>query len=185
MKPCCWSGFLTIPVIRFFYWMQSGGADLEALRNRIESAGADAGASVALTREILESFFEIENTYIAIFNVLGALGVVLGSLGLAIVVARSIQERSGEFSVMSAIGIERQLLARLVFSEYSRLVAWGLLIGGSASLLSIVPNLPGLPVWTTLLLVASLLLGIILVNLICGRFAFSWAYRRIGAGGAQ
>ena len=155
-----------------------GDVDLEALRNRIEAAGADAGASVGLTRDILKSFHEIENTYIAIFNVLGTLGVILGSLGLAIVVARSIQERSGEFSVMSAIGIERRLLAKLVFSEYSRLVAWGLVIGVLASLLSIVPNLSALPVGPTLLLVVGLLAGIVLLNLICGRFAFNWASRQ-------
>lgn len=162
-----------------------GDIDLEVLRNRIEAAGADAGASVGLTRDILKSFHQIENTYIAIFNVLGALGVILGSLGLAIVVARSIQERSGEFSVMSAIGIERRLLAKLVFSEYSRLVAWGLVIGVLASLLSIVPNLSALPVGPTLLLVVSLLAGIVLLNLICGRFAFNWASRHIGSNPAK
>ena len=162
-----------------------GDVDLETLRNQIESAGADAGASVGLTRDIPKSFHEIENTYIAIFNVLGVLGVILGSLGLAIVVARSIQERSGEFSVMSAIGIERRLLARLVFSEYSRLVAWGLVVGVSASLLSIVPNLSALPVGPTLLLVAGLLAGIVLLNLICGRFAFNWASRHIGSNPAK
>lgn len=159
--------------------------DLEALRNKIESAGADAGASVGLTRDILKTFHEIENTYIAIFNVLGALGVILGSLGLVIVVARSIQERSGEFSVMSAIGIERRLLAKLVFSEYSRLVAWGLVVGVLASLLSIAPNLTALPVGPTLLLVASLLVGIVLLNLIFGRFAFNWASRHIGSNPAK
>ena len=162
-----------------------GDVDLETLRNQIESAGSDAGASVGLTRDILKSFHEIENTYIAIFNVLGVLGVILGSLGLTIVVARSIQERSGEFSVMSAIGIERRLLARLVFSEYSRLVAWGLVVGVSASLLSIVPNLSALPVGPTLLLVAGLLAGIVLLNLICGRFAFNWASRHIGSNPAK
>ncbi len=160
-------------------------ADLHNLRNRIESAGADAGASVGLTRDILKSFHEIENTYIAIFNVLGTLGVILGSLGLAIVVARSIQERLGEFSVMWSIGIPRKLLARLVFSEYSRLVVWGLVVGVSASMLSILPNLPTLPALPTALLVASLLLGIVFLNLICGRFAFTWASRQIGKHGFQ
>ncbi len=127
---------------------------------------------MGLTKDILQSFHEIENTYIAIFNVLGSLGVLVGSLGLTIVVARSIHERLGEFSVMSAMGISRKILGRMVFSEYSRLVYWGLCVGLIASVISIWPNLQNLPALPTAMLVLGLLLGIVLLNLLCGVFAF-------------
>lgn len=143
-----------------------------SLRNSIENAGTDEGAKVGLTKDILQSFHEIENTYIAIFNVLGSLGVLVGSLGLTIVVARSIQERLGEFSVMSAIGISRHILGRMVFSEYSRLVYWGLLVGLVASIISIWPNLQNLPALPTAILVLGLLAGIVVLNLVCGILAF-------------
>lgn len=148
------------------------GADIMSLRNGIENAGTDEGAKVGLTKDILQSFHEIENTYIAIFNVLGSLGVLIGSLGLTIVVARSIQERLGEFSVMSAIGISRHILGRMVFSEYSRLVYWGLLVGLVASIISIWPNLQNLPALPTAILVLGLLAGIVVLNLVCGILAF-------------
>ena len=156
------------------------GSDIEGLRNKVETAATDAGGKVELTRDILKSFHEIENTYIAIFNVLGTLGVVLGSLGLTIVVARSIQERLGEFSVMSAIGIPRKLLGSMVFAEYGRLVAWGLAVGLIASIISIWPGLQSLPAAPTALLVLGLLLGIVALNLICGIFAFRTAFPHEG-----
>ncbi|MDA0348838.1 MAG: FtsX-like permease family protein [Verrucomicrobia bacterium] len=156
--------------------------DVSEVRNRIESASTDQGGKVDLSRDILASFHEIENTYIAIFNVLGSLGVVLGSLGLTIVVARSIQERLGEFSVMTAIGISRKLLGRLVYSEYSRLVAWGLLIGLIASGISVWPNLQTLPAVPTAVLVVGLLTGIVVLNLLCGVLAFKASFPKTGVG---
>lgn len=152
-------------------------ADVETVRGALERSVADAGGRVVVTRDVLQSFHEIENTYIAIFNVLGTLGVVLGSLGLAIVVARSIQERRGEFAVMLAIGIPRKVLGAMVFSEYRNLVLWGLLVGGVASLLSVWPNLDGLPAVPTIILVAALLLGIVVLNLVCGWLVFRRSFK--------
>ncbi len=156
--------------------------DLPALRTRLETGLADAGGRVELTRDVLTAFHQIENTYIAIFNVLGSLGVVLGSLGLAIVVARSLRERRGEFAVMSAIGIPRDVLARMVFSEYGRLVLWGLAIGAVTSLIAIWPSLTSLPAAPAALLAGGLLVGIVALNLMCGWLVFRWALRDLRPG---
>ncbi|MES2696395.1 MAG: FtsX-like permease family protein [Verrucomicrobiota bacterium] len=150
---------------------------LTALRAKLETSGRDIGARVELTRDVLASFHQIENTYIAIFNVLGSLGVVLGSLGLAIVVARNLRERRGEFAVLAAIGLPPPVLGRMVFSEFGRLVAWGIVIGSLASLVAILPSLTTLPPAPTLLLVATLLVGIVALNLISGWLIFRWSLR--------
>jgi hypothetical protein len=73
---------------------------------------------------------------------------------------------------MSAIGISREILGRMVFSEYSRLVYWGLLVGLIASIISIWPNLQNLPALPTTILVLGLLAGIVVLNLLCGILAF-------------
>ncbi|HUR59205.1 MAG TPA: FtsX-like permease family protein [Opitutaceae bacterium] len=153
------------------------GSSLDRLRLRLESAVADAGGRVDLTRDVLASFHQIENTYIAIFNVLGSLGVILGSLGLAIVVARNLRERRGEFAVMTAIGIPRAVLVRIVFSEFGRVVLWGIAIGVIASALAVWPGLRALPAAPTVLLVASLLGGIVALNLASGWLVFRWSLR--------
>lgn len=153
------------------------GADLAALRARLEISGLDVGARVEFTRDVLASFHRIENTYIAIFNVLGSLGVVLGSLGLAIVVARNLRERRGEFAVMTAIGLPSPVLGRMVYTEFGRLVAWGIVVGAVASLVAILPSLTALPPAPTLLLAAALLLGIVVLNLLSGWLIFRWSLR--------
>ena len=140
---------------------------------------------MSLTREILAAFHEIENTYIAIFNVLGSLGVLLGSLGLTIVIARNLHERRGEFAVMTAMGIPRDAIGRMVFAEFGRLVIWGLTIGTLASAVAIWPSVTSLPAIPTLALVTTLLCGILGLNLTCGWLIFRWSLRELRAGLAQ
>ena len=154
-------------------------AGVEALRDRLATATADAGGKVELTRDVLMAFHQIENTYIAIFNVLGALGVVLGSLGLALVVARNLRERRGEFAVLTAIGLPQAVLARMVFAEFGRLVLWGLAVGAFASLVAIWPSLTALPAAPTLALAAAMLAGIALLNLASGWLIFRWSLRDV------
>lgn len=159
--------------------------DFPALRSRLETAVRDEGGQVTLTREVLAAFHQIENTYIAIFNVLGSLGVILGSLGLAIVVARNLRERRGEFAVMTAIGIPRDVLARMVFSEFGRLVAWGISIGAIASVVAVWPNVSSLPATPTLILVGGLLIGIVALNFASGWAIFRWSTRDLRGNVAQ
>lgn len=159
--------------------------DWPALRTRLESSARDAGGRVELTRDVLAAFHEIENTYIAIFNVLGSLGVILGSLGLAIVVARNLRERRGEFGVMTAIGIPRRVLGRMVTTEFGWLVAWGIGIGGLASVVAVAPSIATLPPGPTLGLVLALLAGIVGLNLASGWLIFRWSLRDLRAGVEQ
>jgi hypothetical protein len=158
--------------------------DFAALRTKLAASAADAGGRVELTRDVLAAFHQIENTYIAIFTALGTLGVVLGSLGLAIVVARNLRERRGEFAVMTAIGLPRAVLARMVFAEFGRLVLWGLAIGAVASLVAIAPSLAALPAAPTLGAVAAMLAGIVVLNLLCGWLVFRGALRDLRPGEA-
>ena len=152
-------------------------ADLRGLAGRLSAATADAGGRVDLTRDVLAAFHQIENTYIAIFNVLGSLGVVLGSLGLAIVVARNLRERRGEFAVMTAMGIPRALLAQMVLTEFGWLVVWGVAIGAPAAALAVWPGLTTLPAVPTIVLVIGLTAGIVALNFASGWFIFRWSLR--------
>ena len=157
-------------------------AGVRTLRDRLAAAAADAGGRVELTRDVLAAFHQIENTYIAILNVLGSLGVILGSLGLAIVVARNLRERRGEFAVMAAIGIPGRVLARMVFSEFGRLIAWGLAIGAAASVIAVWPGVTTLPPAPTVALVTAMLAGIGVLNLACGWAIFRWSLRELRPG---
>ena len=160
-------------------------AALATLRIRLETATRDAGGRVELTRDVLAAFHGIENTYIAIFNVLGSLGVILGSLGLTIVVARNVRERRGELAAMLAMGIPRGVLARMVFSEFGRLVFLGIALGAVAALVAVWPSLTTLPPVSTVALVVGLLVGIVGLNLASGWLVWRWSLREIHASRAH
>ena len=105
----------------------------------------------------------MENTYIAIFHVLGGLGVILGSAGLGVVVARNLSERRHEFALLDAIGIPNTVRKKIVFSELRSLLGWGVSIGLCAATVSIIPSMSHLgvaaPVFNLSLLIIAILLN--------------------------
>jgi ABC-type antimicrobial peptide transport system permease subunit len=141
-------------------FLVDAGGELEAGKAVIQSALQDRGAQVMTTAERLAAFYGVENTYIAIFNVLGGLGVLLGSAGLGIVTARNLSERRREFALMNTLGIPREATREVVFREVRRLIGWGLGIGLLAALLSIIPHLQAQGWEQTLPWVAGLVLAI-------------------------
>ncbi|MFM8617544.1 MAG: ABC transporter permease [Opitutaceae bacterium] len=158
---------------------------ISSLLPRLQAAAGDLGGKVETTREVLAAFHRIENTYLAIFNVLGSLGVVLGSLGLAVVLARNLRERRGEFATLSAVGIPDAVLARMVRAESGTLVLRGITVGALAAAVAVGPNLAALPAAPTLLLVAGLLAGIVGLNLATGAWVFRRAVRDLRPALAQ
>ncbi|HWW03330.1 MAG TPA: ABC transporter permease [Candidatus Acidoferrum sp.] len=123
----------------------------------------DRGLEVVPAWRRLADFLEVENTYLAIFQALGGLGLVLGSFGLGIVVLRNVLERRGELALLQAIGFRRPALQRLVVSEHWLLICLGLAIGLTAAALALWPSLlsPGadLPAGGLALTLAGLALG--------------------------
>ncbi len=101
----------------------------------------DVGLALEASGERLDAFHSVQNTYLAIFQVLGALGLLLGSIGLGMVVLRNTLERRGELALTVALGFRPGRVRRLLFSEYGALLAGGLFIGASAAFFAILPAL--------------------------------------------
>ena len=115
----------------------------EEARKILQEETADLGGKVTATQDRLAAFHEVENTYIAIFNVLGGLGIILGSVGVGIVTARNLVERKGEFETLRVLGVSRKLRSEIVKREVRSMVAWGLGIGLVSALISVIPVLGG------------------------------------------
>jgi putative ABC transport system permease protein len=120
----------------------------------------DRGLEVVPAWQRLANFQEVQNTYIAIFQALGGLGLLLGSLGLAIVVLRNVLERRSELALLEAVGFRRSELEELVLSEHWLLIVLGLVIGLAAALLSVLPAIlspAASPPWGIIVPVVALL----------------------------
>lgn len=100
----------------------------------------EAGVSVETVIERLRLLASVESTYLDMFLVFGGLGVVLGVVGVGLVILRSVVARRGELALLSALGISRGCIVRLLLSEYGVLVLSGLLAGVMPALVAIQPT---------------------------------------------
>jgi ABC-type antimicrobial peptide transport system permease subunit len=123
----------------------------------------DQGMDLVPTSDRLAEFNQVENTYLAIFLILGSFGLVLGSVGIGIVVSRNVRERLGELALLRAVGFSRRSLQALVLSEHLALLLAGILLGLLAALLATLPSLlapgSGIPYATLLTLLVIVLLN--------------------------
>ena len=144
-------------------------------KETLQSETSDLGGKVTGTRDRLAAFHEVENTYIAIFNVLGGLGIILGSVGVGIVTARNLVERKAEFETMKVLGISKTLRAAIVKKEVRAMVIWGLGIGLISALIAVLPLLGG----TIGLLDLAWMFGLVLMMALVANFMGTRALRSL------
>jgi putative ABC transport system permease protein len=126
----------------------------------------DLGLELTPTGVRLNSFNNVQNTYLSIFLALGGLGLILGSIGMIIVLLRNVAERRSELAVLKAVGWEAERISHLLILEHILLLIMGTVIGVFSSLVAIRPALtfPGNKIpWGFMLL---LLTGILLCGIL-------------------
>jgi putative ABC transport system permease protein len=97
------------------------------------------GVSVTPAADRLAEFNSVEGAYLAVFALLGWLGMLVGTLGLAVVVVRNVAESRGELALLRAVGLGRPALLRLVLAENLLPLALGLGAGLLASAVAVAP----------------------------------------------
>lgn len=116
---------------------------MPALAQELGFLFKEYGWSIRSTSEQLATFNAIENTYLAIFFLMGSFAMLLGTIGLAVVVAGSLMERKREMAVLLAVGFSRTTLVALFSREYLALLLAGLLTGAISGVLATLPTLLG------------------------------------------
>lgn len=141
----------------------TGDQDSENQIAALSTSLRDFGIEIKPTPARLAEFSSVENTYLSIFLLLGALGLLIGTIGLGIVLARSVQERQQEIALQRSMGISKGIIFRGLLYEFSGLMIMGILIGSISALIAVFPGLisPGSEVQILSLIG---LIGIIIVN---------------------
>ncbi|MCK4563437.1 MAG: FtsX-like permease family protein, partial [Verrucomicrobia bacterium] len=114
-----------------------GGAGEPPVVRKYERAGLD----VVPSTERLMEFYAVESTYLAMFLVLGVLGLVVGSMGMGVVVLRNVQDRRSEMALLRAVGYRSSALWKLLFVEHGLLLSAGFGVGLLAAAVAMVPAL--------------------------------------------
>ena len=111
----------------------------EPLAERLNRTMSDVGMEATGAVDRLAEFNTVQSTYMAMFQVLGSLGLVLGTVGLALVVVRNIMERRGELAVLWAVGFENSAIRRMLLTEHAGLLVMGILCGLGAAVVAAGP----------------------------------------------
>jgi hypothetical protein len=112
------------------------GQELDETQDLLNEVLIDEGATITPTNIRLAEYNRVQNTYLVVFQSLGGLGVLLGSLGLGIVTARNLLERRSELALLSAVGIARGRIARILLAEHAIVLLLGLLLGSVSAMLA-------------------------------------------------
>lgn len=127
------------------------------------------GADVVPAAQYLESYYQVENTYLTVFLVLGGLGVILGTIGLGAVVLRNALERQGELALLTAVGYSSGEVRRLLVVEHLVLLVTGMLLGTVSALVAVRPALEasgGALPWAALGLMGAAIIGVGTVSIL-------------------
>jgi len=111
------------------------------ISDRLEKLFADYGMVTILASERLAEFNAIENTYLSVFMLLGALGVLMGTVGFGIILWRNNLERSGELALYLAIGFRKKFIRIMLMTEYLFILFAGMLLGIIGAMAGILPSL--------------------------------------------
>jgi putative ABC transport system permease protein len=109
----------------------------EVLRRNL----GDLGLQVHTTRQVLNEFIRVQNTYLSMFLALGGLGLLLGTVGLGATLVRSALERRRELALMTAVGYSTGMVGRVLLMENGSLLVLGLLWGTVSALVAVAPHL--------------------------------------------
>ncbi len=125
---------------RYFLVKTPPGKEQAVAKSLRENLGR-MGVQVRETREILNSFIGVQNTYLSMFLALGGLGVAIGTLGLGALIARSVLARRAELALMLAQGFRPAKVSALLMAEHGGLMLYGAVCGGAAAILATAPHL--------------------------------------------
>ena len=150
------------------FLIQAPADEEENLRTAFRNYGLD----ISPAKDRLLLFYEIENTYLDIFLMLGALGLLIGTIGLGIIIFRSIFEKKSQYALLEATGFRKQTIRRMNLQGNMFIVVISLIVGLLPAILSALPSLltslySGLIYWALaifILVLASAWLWVFLAN---------------------
>ncbi|MBL7970664.1 MAG: ABC transporter permease, partial [Prolixibacteraceae bacterium] len=150
--------------------------DTTSVVANLQSGMRNYGPEISRTTDRLLSFYTVENTYLNIFLMLGALGLLIGTLGLGILIFRITFEQIPEYALLLSLGFSKATIQRLVMREKLFLMLVAVLIGLFPAVLSGLPTLlsslyANLWIWLPAISVLVILSGTIF-SLIAIRLAF-------------
>jgi putative ABC transport system permease protein len=146
-------------------------SEVSAVTAHLEDRLSDFGLDVADSALRWSSYHQVENTYLATFQALGALGLLLGTIGLGAVLARNVLERKRELALLRAVGYSPSHIRVMVLSESVALVVSGVLIGTISAVLAVMPAIRERAQAVPIAELGGLLIAVVITGVAASLFA--------------
>lgn len=144
----------------------------EIYKNTLEERFVNNGITIEQSKERLASFYQVTNTYLSVFTVLGAFGMILGVFGLGFILLRNYNLRKKEFALMCATGFSIRKIRKSLLSDLSVMLIAGILTGVISAIVATLPSIQtskNLPWSILLIMIISILLTGIMTLLLSVR----------------
>jgi putative ABC transport system permease protein len=113
----------------------------------------------------LQSLYAVEARYLAIFQLLGSVGLVFGAVALGLILLQQARERRQEIGLLRAVGWRPSTIARLLAAEQFWLLSTGVGLGTLAGCLTALPWLLRQGGHLPWLMLIACLVGMLVVGL--------------------
>ncbi len=136
---------------------------------------ANYGINIEKTTDRLAAFYQVTNTYLSVFGVLGAFGMIIGIAGLGFVLLRNYNQRKREFALLLATGFSFKAIRKIIFSEQVLILCAGVSAGAISAIIATLPSIkesPDIP-WLYLILMVLSITLTGLVTLVVSVWAIS------------
>jgi putative ABC transport system permease protein len=131
----------------------------EEYKNLLTDRLLPYGIDIYPANERLAGFYQVTNTYLAVFSLLGTMGMILGVFGLGFVLLRNYNSRKKEFALMLASGFSLSSIKKFIFSEQVFILVAGIISGILPALIATLPTMGSLSdfPWEYLILMISMI----------------------------
>jgi len=113
----------------------------DTYKNVLKERFSNYGFSILAAFERLASFFEVTNTYLSVFTILGAFGMVMGVAGLGFILLRNYNQRKREFAAMIATGYSIRSLIGMIMRDQIQILVTGIFIGIVSAIITTLPSI--------------------------------------------
>jgi putative ABC transport system permease protein len=145
-------------------WPKESGSEVLLMKSSrpaeaaemLATAMSEYGLSIQTVGERLQMFFEVTETYLVIFMILGGLGLLLGIFSLIIIVRKNLTAQRPTICQYRAMGFTEPLIHQLLLRENLFVPFYALVAGATGAVISISANYGSAGFFTHLLAFAVL-----------------------------
>ena len=135
----------------------------ESLSNQLDEYGPE----IRPATDIIAELYQVENTYMSMFALLGGLGMIMGCIVLALTVVRNTLSQARQYATMQALGFSLSQIRDMIYKTWLLPALAGIILGTISAIYSVWPKLNTTFNSTQVTTISYIIIGITGSTIIC------------------